>query len=169
MKSGTTHATKDGLKKGEAITSEGLAKESSTPEPRQRSQKRRIKYSGSSLSSLIMPLLTSTSKNYSLIDVGCLTVLSMLGYAVWTYVFPEGYIPSGVDDSAHYFKVWFFSTHGTNTGLFHDGVISGTWAIPYSSFTALSHIIQHSPSMYYSTSPPPSPIRSSIFYATYSL
>jgi len=59
--------------------------------------------------SSVMSFLSSTDKNYSLIDVGCLTVLFMLGYAVWTYVFPEGYIPSGIDDSAHYFKVWFLS------------------------------------------------------------
>ncbi len=44
-----------------------------------------------------------------LIDLAFLAVLTSVGYYVWTYAFPEGCIPSGVDDSAHYFKVWFLS------------------------------------------------------------
>ena len=109
MKSGTTHATKDGSRKGDATILKRLQKkicsESSMSKFMRHKKLNMKRFSFSS----VMSFLTSTDKSYSLIDVGCLTVLFMLGYAVWAYVFPWGYIPSGVDDSAHYFKVWFLS------------------------------------------------------------
>ena len=54
-------------------------------------------------------LLNLMRSHVLIADLTCVAILFYVSTIIWINVFPSGTIPGGVDDSSHFFKVWFLS------------------------------------------------------------